>query len=79
MIKKILLLSFLAQLILPLNMINARTKGLKASRSYAKKAPYAGYGKKSSVNGRYKVKSAAGHYKRTNKGYAYVNSYSRSN
>lgn len=47
-------------------------------KSYAKKAPYEGYGKPSKVNGRPKTKIVSGHTKKTSKGYTYVNPYAKS-
>jgi len=47
-------------------------------KSYTPKTPYAGFGKRSKVNGMIKTKPISGHGKRTNRGYRYVNSYSRS-
>lgn len=49
-----------------------------ARKSYTKKAPYSGFGKTSKKTGRTKVKSTSGHSKKTSRGYAYVNPYSRS-
>lgn len=48
------------------------------TKTYTKKAPYAGYGKVSPANGRIKMKGTAGHMKKTSKGYTHVNPYSRS-
>lgn len=48
------------------------------SKTYTKKAPYAGYGKPSKANGLPKTKTTSGHMKKTSKGYTYVNPYARS-
>jgi len=49
-----------------------------STKTYTKKAPYAGYGKQSKVNGMIKTKPVSGHYKKSSKGYTYVNPYARS-
>lgn len=50
----------------------------QSTKSYSKKAPYAGYGKASKVNGLPKTRIVSGHMKKTSKGYSYVNPYARS-
>ena len=48
-----------------------------ATKSYVKKAPYAGFGQRSTVNGQIKARGVSGYFKPSN-GYKYVNSYARS-
>ncbi len=71
---------FLSALLFLVNfneVYGARTRRFGSTKTYVKKAPYAGYGQKSTVNGKIKTKRASGYFKPSN-GYKFVNPYAKS-
>lgn len=77
-LKKLSLCSLLALGCLFGQKLYAKRISFGSTKSYTKKAPYAGLGKTSKVNRLPKTKTISGHGKRTCKGYTYVNPYARS-